>query len=1006
MFIGFLSPHDVIVLSALSYSIVYSRQLMLRVALLGVLAASLLLVTSAFGQSSRAELFGTVRDPAGLVVSGAMVQAHDLGTGERVKSATNESGEFHFLALRPGDYSVTTVKTGFMTLRRSGIKLPVADRIALDLQLQVGEVTQSVEVTSGASLLQTTTGTENFVVNQEKVATLPLDGRNFVPLIALAPGVALPPGSTAQPSLFPRINGSRPRTSEYIYDGISVLQPEPGQVAYYPIIDAIEEFRVDINSYSAEYGRSNGGIIQVSSKSGNNSFHGTIFEFFRNEQLNARNLFALPGPMPPFERNQYGFVFGGPIQKSRTFFFVDWQATGLRIGNTKTSTVPTSPQRNGIFSTPIYDPGSTRKDAQNNYIRDPFPSNTIPLYRFDPAALDILKRYPLPNVFVNGKVATANNYKRLAVDLDDQDQFDTRLDRYFGARHRVFGRYTHLRDDAIPGTPLPDGSGNITSGVIGATLTRADSVVADYAYTVSPTATNQLRFGFTRRGFNRSSLITSQRVSQTTGIPNILSVAFGHAFPVFLIAGFQQLGPTESANSQFTTSVTQFIENYSAIRGAHSLKLGADIRMERLDVLQPPDPTGLFSFNQIFTSGLTAKGTPLPNTGSSLASFLLGQVDSFNIDIQPQNLNPRAHIAEFFVQDDWRMSQRLSLTLGLRYTLNFPSTEANNHGAVFNSRTQQLDFLGKNGVSESARKLQKDTFGPRASLAYRVSGSFVIRAGYGLIWIEQAGITTPFTVPFFPFIQSVGQRSLDNINPAFVLSNGPSVQVTPPNPDSGLGQGVFAVDRNTGSGYAQQWNFTLQKTFGKNWSIEAGYLGSKITRLGVPDTNVNQLPVSDLALGTQLTKQVPNPFYGTIPESSSLGGKTVAYQQLLRPFPRFTTVSLFRNNIGNSTYNAFQARVEKRFSAGLTVTGAYTFSKLIDDASSVFDAAILTGPIANYPVADSYNRRLERDLSNGDIPHVFSAGFVCELPFGRGRRFGLSGWRDFLAGGWEIAGIV
>jgi hypothetical protein len=228
---------------------------------------------------------------------------------------------------------------------------------------------------------------------------------------------------------------------------------------------------------------------------------------------------------------------------------------------------------------------------------------------------------------------------------------------------------------------------------------------------------------------------------------------------------------------------------------------------------------------------------------------------------------------------------------------------------------------------------------------------------------------------------SVGQRSLDNISPASVLSNGPTIQVTPPNPNSGLGQGVFGVDRNTGSGYMQQWNFTLQKTFGKNWSVEAGYLGSKITRLGLPDTNINQLPVSDLALGAALTKQVPNPYYGQIPSSSSLG-KTIAAQQLLRPFPQFRTVSLFRNNIGNSTYNALQARLEKRFSGGLTLTAAYTFSKLIDDASSVFDAAILTGPIANYPVADSYNRMLEKDLSNGDTPHVFSSGFVYELPLG------------------------
>ena len=230
-----------------------------------------------------------------------------------------------------------------------------------------------------------------------------------------------------------------------------------------------------------------------------------------------------------------------------------------------------------------------------------------------------------------------------------------------------------------------------------------------------------------------------------------------------------------------------------------------------------------------------------------------------------------------------------------------------------------------------------------------------------------------------------------------MLSHGPTVQITAPNPDSGLGQGVFGVERDTKSGYAQQWNFTLQKTFGKNWTAEAGYLGSKLTNLGVPDTNINQLPAAALALGSALTQPVANPFYGQIPASSSIGGTTITRQQLLRPYPRFTTVTLFRNNVGNSTYHAFQAHFEKRFSAGLTLTTAYTFSKLLDDASAVFDASILTGPVANFPVADSYNRHLEKDLSSGDIPHVFSTGFVYQLPFGKGHR---------MLGGWELAGVI
>jgi hypothetical protein len=258
----------------------------------------------------------------------------------------------------------------------------------------------------------------------------------------------------------------------------------------------------------------------------------------------------------------------------------------------------------------------------------------------------------------------------------------------------------------------------------------------------------------------------------------------------------------------------------------------------------------------------------------------------------------------------------------------------------------------------------------------------------------------------FPFIQTLGQQSLDNINPAFGLSQGPTVRLQDPGPDSGLGQGVFGVQRDNGSGYAQQWNLTLQKTFGEEWSVEAGYLGSKLTRLGVPDVNLNQLTVEQLALGSQLTQQVANPFFGQVPANSSLGTPTVARGQLLRSFPRFSTVALYRNNIGHSTYHSFQSRVEKRFSRGLTFTAAYTFSRLIDDAGAVFDSAVLTGPVMTFQTADSFNKRLEKDVSTGNIRQILSSGIVYELPFGRGRSRPLEGWRDVLAGGWQIAAIV
>ncbi len=907
------------------------------------LVSLLVFASAASGQAGKAELFGTIRDPSGLPVAKAGVNAEEQATKVRFPALSDDRGTYHLLGLPAGQYRLTVEKPGFRTHRQSGIALRLAERTALDVALEVGPQTQSVEVTAAAPLLETATGQVSYTVDRTKVAAMPLDGRNFIPLIALSPGVALPGGG----SLLPRINGSRPRTNEYIYD-ISVLQPEPGQVVFYPIIDAIEDLRLNVNSYSPEYGRSNGGAVMVNTKSGGNDFHGTLFEFVRNEDWNARNYFAPAGPKPKFRRNQYGFTLGGPIRRNKTFFFADWQGTRQRTGITRFSTVPTAAQRQGLFAAPVYDPATS--------FRAPFPDNTIPAAHFDPIARQVLQHYPLPNL-----PGAANNYVRTATEPDAQDQFDTRLDRSFGAKHRTFARYSYFRDDDDPVTPLPDGSGALSSGAIGHAITRGDGLVAEHDWSPASVMWNAARFGYTRRNLRQTALPNGG-----IAVPGVPPNSFASVLPIFTVTGYQQVGPATAANSNFTTSVTQYADTFSMVHGRHTIKLGADIRHEALDVLNPPNPAGSYAFT---TTG----------TGNALASLLLGQVNAFSIDIQDQPLLESANIAEFFAGDDWKVAQRLSLNLGTRYTLNFPSTEAHGHGAVFNLHTQVLDF------PHTARELECCNFGPRLGIAYRAAGTLALRAGYGMIWFEQTGITTPFTLPQFPFVQTVGQQSQDNLNPAFLLAGGPNVQVTPPNPDSGLGQGVFGVDRKVGSGYSQQWNLTVQKTIGKNLNLEAGYLGSKNTRLGVPDVNLNQLPASDLALGQALLAQVPNPY---------AGGATITVQQLLRPYPRFTTVALFRDNVGNSSYHALAAKMEKRLSQGLTFTFAYAFSKLIDDASSVFSNTVLTGPIANYPVADSFNRHLEKDLSNGDIPRVFSAGGVYRIP------------RLWKTSGWQIAGIV
>ncbi len=987
---------------------------------------SLFVPSASHGQAGNGELTGEVRDPSQQFIPDARVVLTDLSTKLPYETATNDSGVYEYYNLKPGRYSLTVEKNGFERYERQSLTVRTGERLRVDVSLAVGEVTTSVVVREDASLLRTESATLGEVIDSRSIPALPLNGRTFINLLGLAPGIALPPGSA-----LPRLSGSRPRTNEYLYDGIGVLQPEPGQVAFFPIIDAIREFNVQTNDSSAAFGRFNGGVVNLTTKSGSNDLHGTVFEFLRNEAVNARNLFApatAANPhKPEFRRNQFGFVLGGPIVHDKTFFFADYQGTRQLIGRVVTSTVPTVAEQTGDFSAllgaPLYrtpsgavttsasgntpinttdTAGNTIQVRQGMIFRPSdhlaYAGNMIAPGTFDSAALALLGRYPQPT-----SSAPFNNFRRLGNEPDNQDQFDIRVDHRFTERNQFFARYSFFKDFTRPVTPLPDGSGAIGGGsALGPQDTLAQSLVGNYVHLFSQSFANELRFGYTRRRVDRAGLLLSSAPSGGLGIPGIpASGAFENEFPTFIISGFQQLGPPANTASSFRTDVTELADTASLVKGRHSLKFGIDNRISRLDVVQPPSPTGSFTFSTLFTD---LKG--VPGTGSSLASFLLGQVQQFSIDIQHQVLQPRAWFQEWFVQDDWKVASRLNLNLGVRYTLNFPSTEAHDQGAVFNLQTEQLQYLGRNGFSRSSRTLHWKDLGPRIGLSYLVTKKTVVRTGYGLAFFDQAGITTPFTNPQFPFVQTVTQTTLDNKTPAFVLLNGPTVQPVDLTPDAGLGQGVFTVDRNLGSGYIQQWNLTVQREISPNLTLEIAYVGSKATHLGDPDANINQLTPEQLATGAPLLTKVPNPYFGQIPASSSLGQPTITQAQLLKPFPRFTNVTFFRNNIGNSNYNAVQAKLEKRFSYGLSFLVSYTRSKLIDDASSVFDSSIFTGPIANYPVANGFNRRLDRDVSAGDIPNVTAVSWSYELPVGPGHRLHPVGIAGKLTNGWQVAGIV
>jgi hypothetical protein len=940
------------------------------------------------------EITGTVKDQAGAAVPGASITVTEARTNlQRVVVSTND-GIYTAASLAPGEYRIDIELSGFATVRREGIRLTTGEKARIDFDLKVGGLQEQVTVVGDSPVVRAVTASLGTVVENEQVEQLPLNGRLFIMLAAIAPGVALPPNS-----LLPRINGGRPRTNEYLFDGISVLQPEPGQVAYYPIIDAIQEFRIESNSPPAEFGRFNGGVVNLTTKSGGNALRGTLFEFFRNENLNARNYFQRTSPVKPeYRRNQFGGVLGGPLVRDRTFFFVDYQGQRQSIGRTITSVVPTLLQRQGIFTEAIagrvpaiYDPRTTLGST-----RQPFPNNTIPRSAMDPIALALLDRYPLPT-----SAGTSNNYTRTAIELDNQDQGDVRLDHKFASgQDQVFGRLTYFSGQAEPVTAFPDGSGTIPAGsvAVGPQKTRAWAFASNYQRTFSGTLLNELRVGDTRRKVGRTAAGLSSPAGSVPNIPGIrVNGAFANTLPTFAPNGYQQIGSPISTASDFGTSVTQIVDTLTWLKGRHTVKMGLDWRWARLNVVQPPWPTGNFTFSTV--------GSDLPGvtgTGNPFASFLLGQVQNFAISFQQSDIKERAHIQEYFIQDDWKVSDRLTINAGVRYTLNFPSTEINGQTAVFNLETRLLDYPG----DEPVRALKKNNFGPRVGAVYRLTGRTVLSSGYGLIWIEMAGITTPFTTPTFPFLQEATLRTLDNIAPAFVLAIGPRTAPIEPTPTAGLGQGVFTVDAGLGSGYAQQWNASVQRELTTNTVVEASYLGSKIAQVGIPDSNINQLTEEQLALGPALLVRVPNPYFGIIPRSSSIGDPTLTRAQLMKPYPEYTAVSFYRNNVGVTDYQGVAFSIRQRFSRGLTYSAAYTYSTLKDTASSVFDASILTGPLTNAAVADGYNLDRDYDYSTGDIPHYFGASIVWDLPVGEGRAMQPRGVVGLLAKDWSIATVV
>ena len=1016
-----------------------------RSAVLSSSVLTVLVLLAGSGVTARAQQFtgtirGTVLDSAGAVVVGAEVSVINRATNETRKAMTESDGSYVVPQLRPGLYLVAVKKSGFKSAELDEIKLDVQQVRETDITLTVGAATETVSITaSGATTIETTSSTISQTIENKRVVDLPLNGRNPFALATLSPGVIPGPGSS------PFISGGRNATSEVTIDGISNVNAENNvsilDLNYTPSVDAVQEFSVQTNSISAEFGRFGGGVINLVTKSGTNRYHWTLFEFFRNSALDATNFFTNRANQKKgsFKRNQFGGNIGGPIIGDRTFFFFNYE--GLRQGTASVAsfTVPIDPWKRGDFSNLrnaagqpiiIYDPLTTRPDPANpgRFTRDPFPNNQIPLNRISPIAARLMQYWPAPNTVPTNVNTQQNNFTASGTNISNANQIDSRVDHNFTSNWRAFVRFSSLFKN--PSRPFNHYGNLATPNNAGPVDSTARSLSIDNAYTVDPTLIVTLRYGLNRRTAKRTPFSTGFDFTQLGFPASLKSVADALEFPRFDINGVSSLGQENFNDLVIAPTTHSFNTNVTKTLTQHTLKFGMDYRKLMLNFLQLSQPSGQYSFNQGWTQRdpNQASGT----AGFGLASLLIGTPASGTLSHDPTPASASSYWG-FYVNDDWRVSPKLTVNLGLRYDLDVPRTERFNRLSFFDfdapsplagrvpanpffnpaSLTGAIQFV----TPENRRQFptDKNNWGPRVGFAYSVGDKTVIRAAYGITYspsaLQAAGHTGTAGMIGYRTASSM-VVSLDGRTPIAFLDNPfPNGFNLPPGtalgPATNLGLGIGeGVIPDWHSPYVQQWNFNIQRELPGHIVFEAAYIGSKGTRLlaGESGLTLSQLPASFLSQGTTLQNQVPNPFFGIITNpSSGLRFETVSRAQLLRPYPQYTGINAFRVPYGFSIYHGGTLKVDKRFSSGLSFLAAYTWSKLIDDVSTTVG---FLGQASSRQ--DAYNRAAERAIGSQDIAHRFVASFVYDLPFGRGKTFGrdASGPVNWILGGWQFNGIV
>jgi Carboxypeptidase regulatory-like domain/TonB dependent receptor len=986
------------------------------------------------------QLRGTVQDSSKAAVPRATVIATHDGTEVSEKITTDEQGRYLFNTLQPASYTVRVEAAGFKTVIRPNVVLRVGQQADLDFTLEIGEITSTIEVTAAAPLLNSVSAALGQEVDNRYVTEVPLFNRVMLNLAFLAPGVTEvqngnPFGDTG---INFTSNGQRNSSSEVRVDGSIIGAAEGGEggmfrVHYQPTPDAIQEFKVQNNGLSAEFGNNGGTVINAVTRSGTNEFHGTGYWFGRRPQLDAGNFFdnRAGNPKPDFKRDQYGGTIGGPIFKQKTFFFFDYDRTRFEAPATLTATMPTAEQKRGDFSHTfnpdgslqlIFNPFDTYKDADGNVKRRPFPGNVIPPALLDPVAVNLMSYFPGPTGS-GDPITGLNNFTRNGTSSNPAYQDDIKVDHNFSEKSRIYGRFSH----GFLGGNTPRFYGNDADDVA-VDDNRINNVALEHLYTFNSTTIWTNRFALDRFIERRA---TPDFDPTTLGFPSQLREGGKDLFPRIDVENFASLGPNFCQDVVEAHTLPHYASSLSKVYSAHNLKFGGEQRILLTNFYQPCTPGGYFTFHRTFTAEQVFSPSNLQ--GNALASLLLGWPSGDRLSIQPATATKSKETA-FYVQDDWRITPRLTLNLGLRYEWSTPYTERYN-------RSQIADFDADTGVdvpglgrlrgvnlfTDSNRRSvdpDRNNFGPRIGTAYRINQNTVVRAGFGVYYGVNPATNSWLTGSAFrgdsPIIGSLDggvtrYASLSNPFPSGLLY--PQGRKYGKLNLWGLGADSHfdSVFRNA---EVYQWNLSLQRELPGSILVEAAYSGSHSVHLPFQfSQNRNFIPTRlRESLGAQaLDEQVPNPFAPLFTGPNAIFNEpnsiynlpTISRIHLLRPFPQFDgTFSGFPKPVGSASYNAVQLRFEKRYSHGLHFLGSYTFSKMIDDSTGF--NAWLTGGFSGWGVQDQENLRLERSVSPAHTPHrlVFSWGY--EVPVGRGKALGRNMNRavDAVVGGWQINGFT